>query len=167
MKRPLFTILSALSLVVCLSLVGIWSYTTSKSPSESSVIDIVGSTYGWGEGLVRNVGFGPAGFCVSVAISSSPSEPDSDHTTFALLGLNLGWAHRVDERRYFMELPYWLLIPPTLVIPALWLRSQRRLRWRPEGLCLHCGYDLRASKERCPECGTPIPAQTVSNAGKA
>ncbi|GEM_PF-6157584 len=52
----------------------------------------------------------------------------------------------------------------TLVLPVLWLNSyvkkQRRLKHR---LCLACGYDLRASKERCPECGTAIPADSAAS----
>jgi hypothetical protein len=34
-------------------------------------------------------------------------------------------------------------------------RQANRLR---EGLCVKCGYDLRASTDHCPECGSPVPA---------
>jgi predicted amidophosphoribosyltransferase len=34
-------------------------------------------------------------------------------------------------------------------------RADRLASRRRHGLCVNCGYD-RASKEGCPECGTPI-----------
>jgi hypothetical protein len=41
------------------------------------------------------------------------------------------------------------------VSAVLLFRYSRKLRRVRAGLCLKCGYDLRASTGRCPECGTP------------
>ena len=55
-------------------------------------------------------------------------------------------------------IPYWFLIPLSAILPILWLRYHRQQRFRAkEGHCLKCGYDLRESKDKCPECGAPIP----------
>src|SRR5258706_297660 len=43
----------------------------------------------------------------------------------------------------------------TFVYVCLARRFLARAR-RLAGLCAHCGYDVRASADRCPECGAPI-----------
>lgn len=55
-----------------------------------------------------------------------------------------------------VALPYWLLalcfagVPITRVLAI----QTTRLRRRRRGACQSCGFDLRASSQRCPECGT-------------
>lgn len=47
-----------------------------------------------------------------------------------------------------------LLTPFFAIAPGLKLLAMRRnARLRTSGCCAKCGYDLRASPERCPECG--------------
>lgn len=63
--------------------------------------------------------------------------------------------------QYAVAVPYWLLAIPTLPMPAIWVwRFARRQHRASKNRCATCGYDLRVSTDRCPECGTPIPAKS-------
>jgi hypothetical protein len=59
--------------------------------------------------------------------------------------------------------PYWAIVLASGAVASLWLRTAgrrllnvRRRRRAGRGLCGRCGYDVRASPERCPECGEVV-----------
>src|SRR5687768_17587155 len=105
------------------------------------------------------------------------AEWDDDETLlgFALGGSGIteattpppGWPRGVpppasySERRWLIGVPYWFLFLLFLIAPCR--RTIRHLNERylaRVGLCPCCGYDLRATPDRCPECGA-VPASAI------
>jgi hypothetical protein len=66
----------------------------------------------------------------------------------------LGFDAIAEDNCTGFELPHWALAGLALVLPVgraiFWHRRRRRYAF---GLCPACGYDCRATPDRCPECG--------------
>jgi len=67
----------------------------------------------------------------------------------------------------FLLVVFWPMLVPAGVLLgtglALWLPKaigrHQEVRRLAAGRCARCGYDLRASRDRCPECGTIRPGR--------
>jgi len=65
--------------------------------------------------------------------------------------------HEEFNRQWLVQFPIWPLavlfgVPAVVWVQGVWRRTRGTAAARA-GLCPGCGYDLRESRERCPECG--------------
>jgi hypothetical protein len=67
------------------------------------------------------------------------------------------WSPAYVNHERYISIPWWSVFTATLIPSLLLLRRVRRelhrRRISRRGLCTRCGYDLRATPDRCPECG--------------
>jgi hypothetical protein len=202
MKRRLFTILSALSLMLYLATVGLW-VRSHWVADHATLGHYVRQVQGYRETILRitssngvvmvawerlhATGLRPGTGLIESWERNHPNRwvwerkvfqghvrqlPPPTPSWLSRCGFWIhGSASQTPGRSEWSDcstaVPFWLLAGTCLVLPALYgsrlWRQHRRYRF---GLCPSCGYDLRASRERCPECGTPIPAPPVTASGK-
>jgi hypothetical protein len=181
MLRRLVTVCSGVSLALCLATLVLWvrsyghhdfavyevetarvRYSALELDSALGVLGIQTAYYNDLDETIRRYGSrGRWGF------SAVPIDAlDRVSLTHRMVGFTgwhtqtIGYGYEgagggVQQHRLFV--PHWAVAAVLLVLPARrglgWLRWSRRARW---GLCRACGYDLRASPDRCPECGTAM-----------
>jgi len=90
-------------------------------------------------------------------LASLSATVDSEIPSF-FLGFGFRASEPMDSdhsRAIAVIFPIWCFMAPgaSLVLWHLLKRGKRAVR-RRSGRCAQCGYDLRATRERCPECGT-------------
>ena len=168
MKRCLFNVLTIFSLLLCLATAGLWvrSYGTCD-------------VWSYGTGLTGGptftaLGTRPAQLWIIYWLDTPRRDPAPLSWRYSTQPVRPDWAasyaihYRDEQGRYVFEVPFWLLFILLGIAPTYWLLGPpRRLRRRRKlGLCKHCGYDLRATPERCPECGTPATPATQKADGR-
>ncbi len=84
--------------------------------------------------------------------------PQSRFLIFQIVGLFFGAAVVWLVVAGFLSLiSWWGVILLTIALAGtVWVRgylNDRRQRWLDAGCCANCGYDLRGTPDRCPECG--------------
>lgn len=177
LRRRLLGVLSLLSLILCVATVVLWvrsywvAYDFKSSTARTTSKKDGYRASGWGV----SIGKGGIAFVVESDGFRPPSDPTTEsHTDRELstaapywpgthsppsIWRRIGfcsertvWTNSMGylDSRY-VTIPLWLISILAALPPTLLLVSRSRHPNAP-GLCPACGYDLRATPERCPEC---------------
>ena len=176
MRRRLFNLAAAVSLVLCVSAVAMWvrsHYRFDNICYGSRLDPRVGQRFWYlssGSGYLcyhRDFSSVPrwtAGWSVTASpIAGLPVDLPSIVRTSGREWHGFGYLSRESvtrgatpqTRRWFALLaPHWSVFALFTSLPLWWTCLYgRKLYRRRCGRCPRCGYDLRATPDRCPECG--------------
>jgi hypothetical protein len=170
-RRRLFDFVAIVSLLLCLATVALWvrsywrydnlewasEYRTRFVASEGGRV-LVQVNHG-SHGKTR---FMPVEYCCSVIDARHPDTMGRPWRFGGFWIENLTFYPQGSAPIPYTDVvvPLWAAMALFLVLPGMRLYrcgKSRRARW--VGLCPHCGYDLRATPDLCPECGTVPPAK--------
>jgi hypothetical protein len=163
MIRRLFTILSALSLLLCVATCVLWVRSKSRLDGVQRATEGIYREVFSHDGAVWLGRAGPIHHRFSSGWSAlAIGEDDTDHLPSQMLNAvgdrRNGWGFQAVTSPASTSLhavPDWCLVVALAFPQSVWLF--RRFRYRRAsrlGLCAACGYDLRATPDRCPECGS-------------
>jgi hypothetical protein len=149
LARRLFGICTAISALLFIGACGLWLETPSVlSSANAPTVTITTDPY---TGVLFNNGR---------AVFSRQLNDGQEHV-YGWSGFGLGTHYDHGGREFFISVDFWIMIVALAALPITWVVLRKLTRPLIEtGACRTCGYDLRATPRRCPECGTK-PASVI------